>query len=175
MAKSIIVSYEGAHGLDKSVLIVGEKQPGKDVVIVNAFAGKEANELWTKLTVKKEKGDKSKPMKCKYFKPQMDELLSCCKRLYQLPGCGAGGCLHILLDDNNYRDSDLEFCRQYCSEHAEGEERELAMKILDMYSAMSLQERTLFDWYWNGRFPECLDRTGCEMCDLIEIPDYMEE
>lgn len=114
-------------------------------------------------------------MKCKYHDPKMDELLSYCKRLYQLPGCGAGGCLHILLDDNNYRDSDLEFCRKYCEENAEGEERELAMKILDMYFAMSLQERTLFDWYWNGNNLECLDRTGCAICRLIEIPDWMEE
>lgn len=114
-------------------------------------------------------------MKCKHYDPKMDELLSYCKRLYQLPGCGAGGCLHILLDDSNYRDSDLEFCRQYCEKHAEGEERELAMKILDIYSEMTLQERTLFDWYWNGRSLECLDRTGCETCDLIEMPDYMEE
>lgn len=104
-------------------------------------------------------------MKCKYHDPKMDVLLS----------CGAGGCLHILLDDNNYRDSDLKFCRQYCEENAKGEERELAMKILDMYSAMSLQERTLFDWYWNGNMLECLDRTGCATCELIEIPDWMEE
>ena len=112
-------------------------------------------------------------MKCKHYDPKMDELLSYCKRLYQLHGCGAGGCLHIPLDDNNYRDSDLEFCRQYCEKHAEGEERELAMKILDIYSEMTLQERTLFDWYWNGRSLKCLDRTRCTTCELIEIPDWM--
>ena len=57
MAKSIIVSYEGAYGLDTSVLIVGEKQPNMDISIVNAFQGKEADELWKKLTVKKEKSN----------------------------------------------------------------------------------------------------------------------
>ena len=114
-------------------------------------------------------------MKCKYFKPQMDELLSYCKRLYKLPGCGAGGCLHILLDDDNYSDSDLKWCMKYCEENAEGEERELAMKILNMYSAMNLTERTVFDWYLNGNNLECSDHTKCETCDLCEIPWYMEE
>jgi hypothetical protein len=105
----------------------------------------------------------------------MDVLLQYCKRLYQLPGCGAGGCLHILLDDNNYRDSDLEFCRKYCEENAEGEERELAIKILKIYSALSLEERTLFDNYWNGRIIECSDPAKCETCDLIEIPWWIKE
>lgn len=112
---------------------------------------------------------------CKYHNPKMDELLSYYKRLYKLPGCGAGGCLHILLDDDNYDDDSLKFCRDYCAEHAEGEERELANKILDMYEAMSLTERTVFDWYLNGNDLKCPDPTKCETCDLCEIPDYMEE
>ena len=55
MARAVVVSYEGAYGLDTSVLIVGEKQPGDATKIINAFQGEEATELWKKLTVKKEK------------------------------------------------------------------------------------------------------------------------
>lgn len=114
-------------------------------------------------------------MKCKYHEPRMDLLLSYCKRLYKLPECGAGGCLHILLDDNNYDDDSLKFCRRYCKEHAEGEERILAMKILDIYSTLSLEERALFDNYWNGRNIECSDPHECGTCDLIEIPWWIED
>lgn len=55
MVKSIIVAYENTNGVDTSVLVVGEKKPGNVVEIVNAFQGKEAEELWRKLTVRKEK------------------------------------------------------------------------------------------------------------------------
>lgn len=52
--KSVIVGYDHSNGKGKSVLIVGEKKKGQAVDIVNAFAGEEANELWTKLTTKKD-------------------------------------------------------------------------------------------------------------------------
>lgn len=30
---------------------------------------------------------------------------------------GTGGCLHIVLDDGNYRDSDVTFCKEYSIKH----------------------------------------------------------
>lgn len=53
-AKSIIVGYDNTNGRDKTVLIVGEKKKGLAVDIINAFQGPEAEELWLKLTTKKE-------------------------------------------------------------------------------------------------------------------------
>jgi hypothetical protein len=53
MAESIIASYDNTNGMDNSVLIVGKKKPGDAVEIINAFQGKEADELWRKLTVRK--------------------------------------------------------------------------------------------------------------------------
>ena len=50
---SVIVAYDCAHGVDKAILVVGKKNPRQDVDIVNAFSGKEAEELWLKLTSKK--------------------------------------------------------------------------------------------------------------------------
>jgi hypothetical protein len=35
---------------------------------------------------------------------------------YALPGNGAGGNLHIVLDDGNVRDSDIEFCIERAQE-----------------------------------------------------------
>lgn len=53
-ADSIIVSVDFSNGKDVGVLIVGRQQNGK-VDIINAFQGKEAEELYSKLTtVKKE-------------------------------------------------------------------------------------------------------------------------
>lgn len=53
--ESILVCFDYTNGLDNSVLVVGKKRKGQSVEIINAFSGKEAEELWNKLTVKKEK------------------------------------------------------------------------------------------------------------------------
>ena len=53
VAKSIIIGYDSANGSSNAVLIVGEKKKGQTVDILNAFQGKEAEELWLKLTTKK--------------------------------------------------------------------------------------------------------------------------
>ena len=52
---SFIVSWNFSFSEDTSVLIVGKKMPGKDVEIINAFQGKEALELYQKLTTVKKK------------------------------------------------------------------------------------------------------------------------
>ena len=46
-AETILVSKSG------TVLVVGKKTKGEAVKVINAFEGKEAEELWEKLTVKK--------------------------------------------------------------------------------------------------------------------------
>ena len=51
---SVIVSYDFTNGTDKSLLLVGKKNPRQAVEVINAFSGKEAEELWLKLTNKKE-------------------------------------------------------------------------------------------------------------------------
>ena len=51
---SILVGFDDTDGKDKCVLIVGRKTQGKSVDIINAFQGKEARELWKKLTEKRE-------------------------------------------------------------------------------------------------------------------------
>ena len=53
----LLVGYDFTNGEDKGVLIVGNKTQGTDVEIINAFQGKEAEELYLKLTTKKEKND----------------------------------------------------------------------------------------------------------------------
>ena len=50
----ILVSYTRGNDTDKSLMLVGQKQTGKDIVIVNAFQDKEADELWKTLITKKD-------------------------------------------------------------------------------------------------------------------------
>ena len=49
-AESVIVSFNPTESLETALLIVGKKQPKKDVEIVNAIQGIEAERLWKQLT-----------------------------------------------------------------------------------------------------------------------------
>lgn len=53
MTDSLIVSVSFTGGDDTGVLLVGRKANGAEVEIVNAFQGKEAEELYKKLITKK--------------------------------------------------------------------------------------------------------------------------
>ena len=56
---SVIVSWDFSHDYDKHVLLVGHKAPGKDVEVINAFQGKEAHDIYDKLTTVKKSDVKS--------------------------------------------------------------------------------------------------------------------
>ena len=47
---SIIVSYDASENGDEPILLVGKKNPNKPTKVINAFQGKEAKDLWKKLT-----------------------------------------------------------------------------------------------------------------------------
>lgn len=49
---SLIVNWDFSNGKDVSVLTVGKRKDGK-VEIVNTYQGKEAEELYKKLTIQK--------------------------------------------------------------------------------------------------------------------------
>lgn len=49
---SVIVSWDFSNGKDVGVLLVGERKNGH-VDIVNAFQGKEAEEVYKKITTRK--------------------------------------------------------------------------------------------------------------------------
>lgn len=50
---TLLVGFDHSHG-DIAVLIIGRKEAGENVQIINQFQGKEAEELYKKLA---EKGD----------------------------------------------------------------------------------------------------------------------
>lgn len=53
----LLVSWDFSHDKNNAVLLVGEKTPKKDVDIINAFQGKDAIELYKKLTKKEKRND----------------------------------------------------------------------------------------------------------------------
>lgn len=53
MIDAVVVSYDNDSG-DIPILIVGRKQRGKAIEIINAFEGEDATTLYDKLTSRKE-------------------------------------------------------------------------------------------------------------------------
>ena len=51
--ESLLVGVDFTNGEDVGILIVGRKRPNQSVDIINAFQGKEAEELYNKLIGKK--------------------------------------------------------------------------------------------------------------------------
>ena len=49
---SVIVSWDFSHEKDKGILLIGERKNGH-VDIINAFQGKEAMDIYKKLTTRK--------------------------------------------------------------------------------------------------------------------------
>lgn len=118
--------------------------------------------------------------KCKFYKPYFDTLKKIIDGYYKLPGCGAGGPLHILLDDDNYDIGSINFCIDYCFKNRHEYENEvctLGIMICNEYAKMSLEERAAFDAYLCGDPLECTGKcSGFEDCDVFgELYEYMKE
>lgn len=91
-----------------------------------------------------------------YGSPKLDslEIQQCAEliiQFYMLDDCGAGGVLHIVTDDWNLEDEHLQFCRENAEKVSDYDQKDLAIRILDLMDGMNLQERAsamaLFDGY----------------------------
>ena len=103
---------------------------------------------------------------CKYYNKNMDWLKKLCETLYSLPNCGAGGNLHILLDDDNYDDDSVMFCLKECLLNPEHPSSSLGILICTEILKMSMAERSVFIRYWLGFKLDC-----CSVCDSCELMD----
>ena len=56
---SLIIGFDFSHGEDVGVLIVGRKKISQSIEIINAFQGKEAEEIYKKLTTVTSKKQKN--------------------------------------------------------------------------------------------------------------------
>ena len=47
---SVLVSWDFSHGKDSELVLVGKKNPNGPVVVINAFKGEKAREVYSMLT-----------------------------------------------------------------------------------------------------------------------------
>lgn len=82
---------------------------------------------------------------CKYYNSHLEtirELISC---LYNLEGCVCGGIAHVVIDENNIDDDDIDWLLNLCNEeeYKDREEVGLVRLIAEELKKLSIQERTL--------------------------------
>lgn len=65
--------------------------------------------------------------------------------LYNLERCGCGGCCHIVTDDNNIYDDNLDFVIRYCKrkENKNRIDRELSITICEILKTMNFTQRAV--------------------------------
>ena len=73
--------------------------------------------------------------KTESMKPAISEVLPLVRDYYNKPGNGAGGSLHIVLDDGNISDGDVQFCLNDAKERGDNDGVSLAEKLLLMSKA----------------------------------------
>jgi hypothetical protein len=78
-------------------------------------------------------------------KPTIPEVLADFKAYFQTPGNGAWGSLHIVLDDGNFRDGDVQFCIDRAIEKGDTEGERLARILLKMSAT---QRRKMYGEPW---------------------------
>ena len=112
--------------------------------------------------------------KCKYYDPHLETIKEYIGCLYSLEGCGTGGLLHILLDDDNYNDGDIAFCWKECLLHPEKEESGIGCLICEEYMKLSMEQRRLLTCDYIGHW-SCMDKDeNCEHCCIHTGFNYEE-
>lgn len=71
------------------------------------------------------------------MKPTVSDVLKLVREYYSKPGNGAGGSLHIVLDDGNLKDEDILFCREW----AKKEKDEDGVVLADLILSLSKTQR----------------------------------
>lgn len=127
----------------------------------------------------------------KYYHPKFTIVVDLIHILYDLDGCGCGGCCHIVTDDDNIYDDCLDYVIQYCEEEENKDriDKELSSTICKILKQMTFAQRALLFEYMNmgidipiygeSDFDIILDIIGRENIDeVIKKYDYrsrMEE
>lgn len=78
-------------------------------------------------------------------KPTVPEVLPQVVEYYRLPGNGAGGSLHIVLDEGNVSDDNVRFCIGWARDHGDDAGVQLAEVLLRMSRT---QRRKLYAMSW---------------------------
>lgn len=86
------------------------------------------------------------------YNPKMKIIVDLVHILYELPDCSAGGCCHIVTDDDNIDDEDLMWVMDYCKqpENINRIDRELSYAICEMLLQLSREQRICLFYLWNA-------------------------
>ena len=104
-------------------------------------------------------------MECKYYNKHLETIKEYIGCLYNLEGCGSGGLLHILLDDDNFDDDDIAYCLKACLAHPERECSKLGMLICEEYLKLPMTQRRLLSADYIGHWT-CRGDMNCAVCEV---------
>ena len=102
---------------------------------------------------------------CKHNNEKVEYVSKLVKLLYEDLHESAGGMLHIVLDDGNLEDDDIQWCIEYCNreENKDRADKYLCLEIAHRMLTMNMYERRLV-YYGDFGF-EC--EKCCDKC-IIE-------
>ena len=104
--------------------------------------------------------------RCKFYDTHLETINTYITALYNLPECGTGGLLHIVLDDGNVDDESITFCLKGCAAHPEREEWLIGMLICSELLKLPEEKRRLLDClaYRDFRCQQDYVPETCESC-----------
>lgn len=123
-------------------------------------------------------------MECEYWHPKFYLVKELIHLLYQLDECSTGGCCHIVTDDNNIYDRDLDWVIEYCNreETKDRIDRELSKTICIILKEMTFQQRAVLFWFLDVNFglddveksdiDFLIDRMGLELETIYKDADW---
>lgn len=104
--------------------------------------------------------------RCKFYDAHLETINTYITALYNLPECGTGGLLHIVLDDGNVDDKSITFCLKECAANPEREEWLIGMLICSELLKLPEEKRRLLDRlaYMEFRCPMEDGQEKCKSC-----------
>ena len=110
------------------------------------------------------------------YNPKMQIIVELIHLLYDLPNCGAGGCCHIVTDDDNISDDDLKFVIDYCNKPDNDRlDKEISRTICELLLQLSIKQRICLFYLMNaGQLDEGIsDYTWDYLVNYYKTTDEM--
>lgn len=112
---------------------------------------------------------KQKTKVCKHWTAEMLTAHALMCGIYEL--APSGGAAHIVTDDGNLRDSDLDFCMELCGREPDRPEAPLVRLFCEIMKKLTMIQRTIVvefagDFYRDKPI-ECLESDKCEDCHFV--------
>lgn len=104
--------------------------------------------------------------KCKYYNKHLDTIRAYITCLTDLDDCSTGGLLHIIVDDGNLEDHDIEWCLNECNMHPECEESEIGKLICNELLKLPMEQRRLIDEPDSVVDAFCKGPDNCDECPI---------